>query len=52
MNGNVSFRDALKNRLNIIQPTRKHIDEYNKIQGELITPGAKYVAGYKSPVDQ
>jgi hypothetical protein len=43
MNGNTSFREALKNRLDIIRPSLTAIEEYNKIQENLITPKARYL---------
>jgi hypothetical protein len=39
MGGNLSFREALRKRLNIIQPSAAIIEEFNKIQKCQLTPG-------------
>jgi phosphoserine phosphatase len=38
MGGNMTFREALRLRLNIIKPPRKIIDEFNKTQKHFLTP--------------
>lgn len=38
MGGNMTFREALRVRLNIIKPPLKVIDEFNKTQKHLLTP--------------
>jgi len=39
MGGNLSFREALRKRLNIIRPSLAIIDEFNKTQKCQLTPG-------------
>ena len=41
MGGNLSFREALRTRLNIIKPSLQTVDEFNQTQHGKLTPGAK-----------
>lgn len=41
MGGNMSFREALEKRLNIIKPSIKNLEEFNKFNNCKLTPGIK-----------
>lgn len=41
MSGNLSFREALKIRLQLINPSKQLLDEFIKTQSDKLTPGAK-----------
>lgn len=41
MGGNVLFEDALRARLDIMKPSRKHLQEFEQ-HPPTLTPGVKY----------
>lgn len=41
MDGNMTFREALKKRLSIIRPSFSVIERFNKIQHDQLTPHVK-----------
>lgn len=44
MHGQVTFQEALKLRLDIIQPKLSELKEFINIQPPTLSPGIKYVA--------
>ncbi len=48
MGGNMSFRDALRIRLDIIKPSFQIIEEFNRQQIAKLTPGIKYKFNYNN----